>query len=111
MYIGRINNYPTPLIKQASKLYKNSISIAQAVQLWNEGKTNEARLTAQNYIQTSEAASPESLATAHLLLGRIAAAEDRKEEAKEHLHDTVAIQGSAHQVRAVAKRELEALNG
>ncbi len=107
--VGRFDELKSFDPEMAEK-FKGSISIAQAVQFWNEGKTNEARLTAQNYIQTGEATSPEFLATAHLLLGRIAAAEDRKEEAKEHLQDTIAIQGSAHQVRAVARRELEALN-
>ena len=91
----------------------SSISVALAVQAWNENNLAKAEELASGVIAGTLGAtpSPEYVATAHLLLGRIAAVAGKKAEAELRLKEAIAVQGSAHQVRAVAKRELAALNG
>lgn len=91
---------------------QSDISVTLAIEAWSQGSQEEARQLAEKVISgiLGEFTYPEFLATAHLLLGRVAAAEGKKEEAKQHFQDTIAVKGSVHQVRTVAERELNALN-
>lgn len=91
---------------------ESDISATLAAEAWIRGNLEQARQLAEKVINRifGKFNYPEFIATANLLLGRIAAAEGRKEEAKQHFQDTIVVQGSVHQVRAIAERELNGLN-
>lgn len=90
---------------------QDDISAVLAVEAWSRGNTEEAHRLAEGMASGAlKFTDPVFLASAHLLLGRVAAAEGKKEEAKQHFKDTIAVQGWTYQIRAVAERELNALN-
>ncbi len=85
---------------------QSSVEVALAISSWNTGRLENAVICATNVIQghLGSPPSPEYVATAHLILAKVAIA--RSENAEQHFRAASTIEGSAHQVRAIARRAL-----
>lgn len=88
--------------------HRATIAVAFAIHELNTGDKKKASKLATEVIQDrlGPRPSPQYFATAHLILAIIAQVFGDAEEAERQLRAAIAIEGEAHQVRAIARRAL-----
>lgn len=87
-----------------------TIAVCSAINFLAKGDWTQSHNLAQGIIDgPTDKIHPDYLATAHLVLARIAFSQNRQEEARRHLQNIINLPlEGAHQVRAIAQRELAA---